>query len=183
MAEGMTTREIAGSGSAHRTYIDYIDRTREFYLAAGFGNPYRWAHHQDAPFTALTKPLSESRIALITTAAEYDPARGDQGPHAPYNKGAKFHAVYTDAIDPPPDLRISHIGYDRANTVPEDLNAYFPVRQLQECVTEGRIGGIPERVYGVPTLRSQRSTIERDAPEVLRLCREDGVDAAVLIAV
>ena len=46
-----------------------------------------------------------------------------------------------------------------------------------------RIGSLPQRFYGVPTLRSQRSTVERDAPEILRLCREDGVDVAVLTAV
>jgi hypothetical protein len=168
---------------SHKLYIDYIERTRAHYLAEGFNNPYQWAHFDDVPFTRPAKPLTQSRIALVSTAARYQPDKGDQGPHAPYNKGAKFHAVYTDAIDPPPDLRISHIGYDRANTVPADLNAYFPLQQLRESVVAGRIGGIPDRFYGVPTLRSQRSTIERDAPEVLRLCREDGVAAAVLVAV
>lgn len=183
MAEGIPARGIEGSGSAHRTYIDYIDRTREFYLAAGFGNPYRWAHHEDAPFTPLAKPLSESRIGLITTAAEYDPAKGDQGPHAPYNAGAKFYSIYTRPSDIDPDLRISHIGYDRDNTVPEDINAYFPLKALRQCAAEGRIGSVAPRFYGLPTLRSQRRTTERDAPEMLRLLREDGVDAAVLVAV
>ncbi len=182
----MTTEATAPETSvdlSHKLTIDYIERTRAHYLAEGFNNPYVWAHFDEVPFTRPQKPLAQSRVALISTAARYQPDKGDQGPHAPYNKGAKFHAVYTDAFDPPPDLRISHIGYDRANTVPEDLNAYFPLRQLRECVAEGRIAGIPERFYGVPTLRSQRSTIERDAPEVLQLCREDGVDVAVLTAV
>jgi hypothetical protein len=183
MAEGKTARGIEGYGSAHRTYIDYIDRTREFYLAAGFGNPYRWAHHEDAPFTPLTRPLSECRIGLITTAAEYDPAKGDQGPHAPYNAGAKFYAIYSRASDSDPDLRISHIGYDRENTVPEDINAYFPLKALRQCAAAGTIGAVGPRFHGLPTLRSQRKTTERDAPEILRLLREDEVDAALLVAV
>jgi hypothetical protein len=33
----------------------------------------------------------------------------------------------------------------------------------------------------VPTLRSQRLTTERDAPRILDMCREDGVDAAILV--
>jgi hypothetical protein len=31
-------------------------------------------------------------------------------------------------------------------------------------------------------LRSQRLTVERDAPEILALAREDRVDAAILVA-
>ena len=183
----MTTVERVSDAAqvdrTHKTFIDYIERTRAHYLREGFNNPYQWAYHDDAPFTRLQKPLAASRVAVITTAARFQPEKGDQGPHAPYNKGAKFHAVYTAPIDVVPDLRISHIGYDRANTVPDDLDAYLPLARLQEYAAEGRIGSLAPRFYGVPTLRSQRATTERDAPELLRLCREDEVDVAVLTAV
>ena len=183
----MTTTEIPNEPVAvdrtHKTFIDYIEKTREHYISQGFDNPYAWAYHQDVPFARLEKPLSECRAAVITTAARHQPDKGDQGPHAPYNKEAKFHAVFTDPTDRPADLRISHIGYDRANTVPDDIDAYFPLARLKEFVAEGRIGSLPPRFYAVPTLRSQRSTVERDAPEIVRLCREDGVDIAVLTAV
>ena len=33
-----------------------------------------------APFQPLKKPLAKSRVTIITTAAPYDPAKGDQGP-------------------------------------------------------------------------------------------------------
>lgn len=167
----------------HRTYVDYIERTRAHYLAEGFGNPYAWAYFDDVPFTLTTRPVRESRVGLITTAAEFDPTKGDQGPHAPYNNDAKFKRVYARSIDSGPDLRISHIGYDRANTVPADLNAYFPLAHLRDFAREGRIGGLAARFYGLPTLRSQRATIERDGPEILAMCREDGVEVAVLPAV
>lgn len=168
---------------SRRTFIDYIDRTRAYYLAEGYNNPYQWAHFDHVPFTPLAKPLAEARVALVTTAAPYQPDKGDQGPRAAYNYDAKFTRVYTLPVEPPPDLRISHVGYDRAHTVPEDINAYFPLVLMQTLVREGRIGGMPERFYGVPTLRSQRATIARDAPEILQLCQEDRVDAAVLPAV
>ena len=38
---------------------------------------------------------SECRVALITTAAPYQPDKGEQGPGAPYNSAAKFYAVYS----------------------------------------------------------------------------------------
>jgi hypothetical protein len=161
--------------------IRYIDRSRAYYLALGYDNPYRWAHNQDAPFAALTKPVARSRVALITTAAPLKPDAGDQGPWAPYNASAKFTEVYWMPIDPPPDLRISHLGYDRKHTSAEDINAYFPLQRLKEAADAGRIGEFNGRFYGVPTLRSQRLTIERDAPQILDLCREDGIEAAVIV--
>ncbi len=36
--------------------ICYIQRTREYYLALGYDNPYRWAHFADAPFTLRSGP-------------------------------------------------------------------------------------------------------------------------------
>jgi hypothetical protein len=160
--------------------IRYMDRTREYYQTLGF-SPYRWAHFTDAPFTALSTPLARARVALITTAAPFQPEAGDQGPRASYNASAKFYQVYSGPVDSKPDLRISHVGYDRANTVPEDLNAYFPLARLQEAVAAGRIGSLAPRFHGAPTNRSHRVTMETDAPELLRRCREDGADAVVLV--
>jgi D-proline reductase (dithiol) PrdB len=174
---------ISNVDRSHRTFVDYIERTRAHYLIEGFNNPYRWSYFDDVPFTPMAKPAREARIALITTAAPYQPDKGDQGPHAPYNNDAKFQDVYTMPVEPPPDLRISHIGYDRANTVPEDINAYFPLAQMKEFVRQGKIGAIPPRFYAVPTLRSQRKTIEVDAPAIVEWAREDGVDAALIVGV
>jgi D-proline reductase (dithiol) PrdB len=89
--------------------------------------------------------------------------------------------VYSAPVESKPDLRISHVGYDRANTVPEDLDAYFPLGRLQEAVAAGRIGGLTPRFHGAPANRSHRVTMETDAPELLRRCREDAADAAVLV--
>jgi len=160
--------------------IRYMDRTREYYQALGFA-PYRWAHFTDAPFATLRVPLARARVALITTAAPFQPEAGDQGPRAPYNAAAKFYQVYSGPVDGKPDLRISHVGYDRANTVPEDIDAYFPLGRLREAVAAGRLGSLTPRFHGAPTNRSHRVTMETDAPELLRRCREDGADAVVLV--
>jgi hypothetical protein len=157
-----------------------MERTREYYQTLGF-SPYRWAHFTDAPFAPLNTPLSRARVALITTAAPFQPEAGDQGPTAAYNAGAKFYTVYSAPVDRVPDLRISHVGYDRANTVPDDLDAYVPLARLREAAAAGRIGGLTPRFHGAPTNRSHRVTMETDAPELLRRCREDGADAAVLV--
>ena len=164
----------------HDVPIQYIQRTRDYYLALGFG-AYRWAHFNDVPFTRLNMPLVKARVALITTAAPYQPGVGDQGPGARYNAAAKFYKVYSDATDSVPDLRISHVGYDRKHTTAEDPNTWFPLARLHEAVKAGRIGALTPRFHGAPTNRSQRVTMETDAPELLRRCREDGADVALLV--
>jgi len=155
-------------------------RTRDYYLALGYGNPYRWAHFVEVPFTPLRTPLSRARLALITTAAPFQPEAGDQGPRAPYNATAKFYQVYSASTESMPDLRISHVGYDRKHTSAADIHAYFPLARLKEAVATGRIGALAPRFHGAPTNRSHRAT-ETDAAELLRRCREDGADAVVLV--
>jgi len=161
--------------------IRYIDRSRAYYLSLGFGNPYRWAHFDDVPFTPLAKPLSATRVGLVSTAAPLNPGAGDQGPWAAYNASAKFTEVYTLPIEPEPDVRISHLGYDRKHTSAEDHNSYFPLARLKEAAAAGRIGALNERFIGVPTLRSQRITMEQHATAVLDTCRTDGIEAAVIV--
>ena len=161
--------------------IPYMQRTREYYRAIGYDTPYRWAHNTSAPFQPLTKPLAKARIALITTAARFDPSKGDQGPGAPYNGAAKFFSVYDGDSTKDHDLRISHIAYDRAHTAATDLNTWFPLAQLRSKAAEGRIGSLGPRFFGAPTNRSHRVTMETDAPEILARAKADNVDAAVLV--
>ena len=161
--------------------IAYMQRTREYYQAIGYTTPYRWAHHTEVPFTALVKPLAQARVTLITTAAPYQPGKGDQGPGAAYNGGAKFYQVYSGDVSRPHDTRISHVAYDRKHTAATDSGTWFPLPQLLRLAALGRIGAAGPRFFGAPTNRSQRVTIETDAPEILARCREDAIDAAVIV--
>src|SRR5690349_17944349 len=163
--------------------LEYMRRTREYYLALGYDNPYRWAHYIDAPFQPLKKKLSDSTLALISTAAPYQPDKGDQGPGAAYNGGAKFYTVYSGDTAVDHDLRISHIGYDRTHTAATDSNTWFPLPALRRAAATGRIGEIAPRFHGAPTNRSHRVTLETDCPELLARCREDRIDAAIIVAV
>jgi D-proline reductase (dithiol) PrdB len=161
--------------------IPYMARTRDYYAAIGYTTPYRWAHYVGAPFQPLRRPLSQSRVTIVTTAAPFDPAKGDQGPGAKYNGGAKFYSVYDGDTSKTHDLRISHIAYDRIHTSAEDSGTWFPLPQLLRLASERRIGEVAPRFFGAPTNRSQRVTIETDAPDILARCQADRVDAAVLV--
>jgi hypothetical protein len=165
----------------HDVPIPYMQRTRDYYVKLGYDTPYRWAHFTEVPFTPLARPLAQARVALITTAAPYQPGAGDQGPGAKYNAAAKFYKVYSDSTESVPDLGISHVGYDRKHTTAEDSNTWFPLSRLHEAVKAERIGALTPRFHGAPTNRSHRVTMETDAPELLQRCREDGADVALLV--
>jgi hypothetical protein len=158
--------------------IPYIARTRDYYAALGYPAPYRWAEHADVPFQPLTKALSGSRVALITTAALKQPGQGNQGPGAPYNGAAKFFRVYSAETAADTALGINHVAIDFKHTTAEDQGSFFPLAALRRS---GRIGAVAPRFHGVPTNRSQRVTSAEYAPDVLARCREDGMDAAILV--
>ena len=161
--------------------VRYMERTRSYYLGLGYDNPYVWAHYIDAPFTPLKKPLNQSILGLITTAVPFDASKGNQGPGAPYNAAAKFYQPYQHSIDGDIDLRIAHVGIDRNNANMEDMPCWFPLSAAQQAVKAGRILALSPHFYGLPTNRSQRHTLEIDAPIILDMLRADHVEVAVLI--
>ena len=161
--------------------IPYMQRLRDYYLALGYDNPYQWAAYSDVPFTKLKKPLAESKIGLITTAAPHKDGAGDQGPKAPYNAAAKFYKVYTGNIDEVDFLGISHVGYDRKHSTAEDINSFFPLEALKRAKLAGRVGQLSTRFYGAPTNRSQATTIRQDCSDLLNLVQKDGVDIVLLV--
>lgn len=160
--------------------IDYIPRSHAYYSAQGY-KPYQWAQFDEVPFLQPAKPLQDSRVVLLTTAAPVHPDAGDQGPGAAYNADAKFFEVFTQPLDPTPDLRISHIGYDRKHCRAQDPNTWLPVHALQAAAADGVIGEIVEELIGVPTNRSQRATLEQDAPAALTQCQRLNADVALLV--
>jgi hypothetical protein len=167
--------------ASHDVPIPYLQRIRDYYQALGYGAPYEWAHYSEVPFRRLGKPLSDCQVTIITTAAPYQPDKGDQGPGAPYNAAAKFYAVYSGDTAKDHDLRISHIAIDRKHTTGEDAATYFPLNELRQRAASGRIGSLARRFHGAPTNRSHRVTLGVDCPEIVARCKADGVDAAILV--
>ena len=155
-------------GISHRSYVSYIDKSREYYRASGYERPYRWAHYEDAPFAPLTKPLSQSRIGVVTTA--------DRAPGAAPRATKLFAAPNSES-----GRLFTEKSWDHEATHTNDPETYLPLARLAEHVDVGRVGSLSPRFYGVPTDYSQRLTLEQDAPQVEAWMRGDGVDIALLV--
>lgn len=174
-----TTRQSRACITMSRP-LPYLERIRSYYLALGYGEPYRWARQSVIPFTRLRCPLEKAAITIVTTASPYQPGKGDQGPGAPYNGEAKFFEVYSMSTDQDPDLRISHIAIDRAHTTAEDMQSWFPLRALRRLVEQGVIGSVGPRFHGLPTDRSITRTGSY-AETIVERCRKDNTDAVLLV--
>jgi D-proline reductase (dithiol) PrdB len=171
----------AGAPDTQDPPVRYMERTRDWYRALGYDNPYVWARYPEVPFTPLRRPLAQARIGLVTTAAPYRPDKGPQGPGAPYNAAAKFFEVYSGETSVDHDLRIAHVTIDRKHASMSDSRCWFPLPALRQAARLGQIGALAPRFHGLPTDRSQRRTNEELAPEILSRCQEDQVDAVVLV--
>ncbi len=153
--------------------VGYMERTRRYYRALGYEEDYVWAHFDEVPFAPLPKPLAQLNVALITTAGPPDGSNRDA-------RGRK--QVWSGDTMNPPQAFDTDVAWDRESTHVDDRETFLPIDAMRKMVARGVIGGLSRRFHHAPTDYSQRKTIEKDAPEILRRLREDGADAALLAA-
>lgn len=160
---------------SHRSHVSYIDKSREYYAAQGYDQPYQWATHQDAPFTPLPKPLSESKIGVVTTS--YFLPEGFE-----YRVPSDLPRLpYVESRTETANLNNQHLFWAKDETHTNDRESFLPLARLDEFVESGRIGSVSDRFYGLPTQYSHRQTEKRDGPRVINWLKEDDVDVALLV--
>jgi D-proline reductase (dithiol) PrdB len=131
--------------------------------------------HDDSPFTPMKKPLSESKLALVTTAGLQ--VRGD----TPFTNNDQSYRVIP-ANTPARDIMQSHtsIGFDRTAFM-RDINVSFPVNRLNELAARGVIGSLSSNFYSfMGALRNPSTIVEKTGPAVAKLLLEEGVEAIFL---
>ncbi len=141
--------------------------------------------HDGANFTAnqtiswapMRKPLSECRIALVSTAGLHlksQPAHNLLDPHG----DASFREIPGDT--PVSELAADHVHYDTSDAN-EDPNCVFPLDRLRELADTGTIGGVAPWHYGfmgfIPDGRLLRDTT---APIVAEKLLAQQTDVVVL---
>ncbi len=125
----------------------------------------------------LRKPLSECRIALVTTAGVHAAADPPFNLRSPIGDPSYRQIPGDASLD---ELRLSHVGYD-IKRVSEDKNAVFPLDRLRELVTEGIIGSAAPRHFSfMGYVAETEPLIRQTAPEVAENLKADGVDLVIL---
>lgn len=151
-----------------------LDRLPELQRKSSLAHPCLL--NDSTPFERLRRPLSGSRLALVTTAGIH--LRAD----APFTPGdPSFRAIPADSL--PSDIVQSHasIGFDRT-AFQRDVNVVFPMDRVREFVARGEIGSLSETYFSF--MGVQRPPYDRllqdTGPEVARRLQTDGVEVVFL---
>ena len=165
-------------------HVKYIDKTRDYYRKAGYSRDYAWAQNDTCAFTPFSKPLSETRIGLVSTAAMVTLGPDGEDLEPVRMMGSSQLEVFSLPSDwPVARIRSTSEDHDRFQTDMADIGAYFPKDLLQQLADEGVIGGFADECWRILPNYSKRKVETVDAPEVLRRAREQNVDAVAITPV
>ncbi len=142
--------------------------------------------HDPIPWADVRKPLSESRVALLSTAGlsmrddePFDmdfershPTKGD-----PSWRGLRASATTGDVV-------ANHLHID-TGYIDRDLNVALPLDRLRELVSDGVVGAMADTHYSVMGYQgNDTSKLEQNsAPEIAAAMRSEEVDVALLAPV
>lgn len=147
-----------------------------------FLKTYRWRRVDPTPWTPLRKPLAESRLALISSAALITPGT-DPFDFSDKGGDVTFRSVPSDCDtcsleDCHPSHHFDHSGLTR------DRNVAFPIDRIRELAERGRIGSVNHRHLTMcGAITAPGRLVKETAPEAARWLVEDGVDVALLVPV
>ena len=128
------------------------------------------------PYTPNRRPLSETTVALVTTAGVH---LRSQEPFNP--EGEKEFRVIPGGVDSA-ELMISHPYYDHADA-DRDVNCVFPIDRLRELAGDGAIAGVGNINVGfMGTSPRLREVYEETAPAIADRVERSKADAIVLTA-
>ncbi len=148
-------------------------------LAKKFTASYDPWKSRDVPWTPVTKPLDKCTIAVVTTAGVH---HRDQEPFDMKDREGDPSYRIIDLKKPLSSLMITHDYYDHADA-DKDINIVFPVERLREFEAEGLIGHVADRHYGFMghiTGRHIPTLMDKKAPEIAKMLKNDSVDAVLL---
>jgi D-proline reductase (dithiol) PrdB len=134
---------------------------------------------EEIPWTEVSKPLDQSRIAVVTTAGVHH--RSQKKFNMTDRHGDPSFRVL-DAVTIEHDYTITHDYYDHRDAE-RDLNVVFPVARLKELQASGCIGALAERLFsfmGHIEGTHIDALIGETAPRVAAMLKQDRVDAVLL---
>jgi D-proline reductase (dithiol) PrdB len=155
----------------------------EFALAVRiFLKAYPWRKIDPVPWSPLTKPLGQCRLALVSSAGFVLPGQ------APFDQSVRGGDYGFREI--PGDIAVRQLtesqrseSFDHSG-IRQDPNLALPIDRLRELAERGRIGSVNRRHLSfMGSITAPGRLVQQTAPAAARLLLEDGVDAALLVPV
>lgn len=173
-------------GPIHQLLFDWQVR--------GYEGSGRNHQYDDVPFAPPTKPVSESRVGVLTSSGHFvegdDPnpfgVEGMTQEEAEQRIGEFLRAapelssIPTDVA--PDELRVRHGGYD-VRSVRHDQEVALPLETMRAFAAEGRIGALSSPMYSFTGATSQGRLRKQALPDWIERVKGDGVDVLLLVPV
>ena len=138
------------------------------------------------PWAAPTKPVAESRVALLTTAGismqsdePFDMATERERRNWGDPSWRKIDAAATSK-----DVDVNHLHID-TSYIERDINVALPLQRLAELVSAGSVGSSAPNHYSIMGFQGDDpSTLQNvSGPEIAKSMHDDKVDLAILAPV
>ena len=142
--------------------------------------------HGPIPWTPFVKPLSEARVALLSTAGismkDDMPFDMDFERKHPTRGDSSFRRLRSDATSA--QIEANHLHID-TGFIERDLNVALPLDRLRELVSQGVVGSMAETHYSIMGFQgSDSSKLENEsAPAIAASMRSEEVDLVLLAPV
>ncbi len=138
---------------------------------------------REIPWTSLSKPLSESTVALISTggiALKTDRPFDQEGERKNPWWGDPSYRIIPQSTRSE-DIRVYHMHID-PSLAEQDLNCLLPIERLEELVKMRKVGrAAPSHYSFMGYLLDPREFLEKSIPAIIEHLRADAVDAVVLM--
>lgn len=165
----MTPLDTTGLAEKHDEWIAFIAETHHG------ANP---RVNDPVPFASLTKPISECRVALLSTAGVH---LDDQEPfHVASVAGDPTLRVIPDDVDLA-RLRFTHTHYD-TSSAQQDPNVVLPIDRLHELVDRGRVESASPVHVGMMGFNPDAAPlVDSLGPAVVDVLTSAEVDVALMV--
>ena len=142
---------------------------------------YPWPTFTETPWTPLRRPLSQARVAIVTTGGLYRPGVDVSFDGDAVAGDASFRAI--PASTDPATLAIAHAHFPHG-PAEADMNTIFPLDLLREAAMAEVIGEVAPTHYSTMGYVVHADELAMvTAPMIAALMREEGVDVALLVPV
>jgi D-proline reductase (dithiol) PrdB len=139
----------------------------------------KFVEFPDSPWTPVTRPASQCRLALVTTSGVHllsQPPFNMKDPSG----DPTFREIPADT--PLENLTITHDYYDHSDA-DKDINIVFPVERVLDLKKFGDIGEVNYRHFsfmGHIANQHIHTLMSATAPRVASALKDDGVDIVIL---
>ena len=157
----------------------FLDRSTKKLVQSWIG----MESQREIPWTPVTKPLSESTVAIISSAGlalKTDRPFDQEGERLNPWWGDPSYRILPRSVTAA-DVNLYHL-HINPHLVDQDINTLFPVERLLALEDGGEIGLSAPRHYSyMGYILQPEQLLNESVPAMIRHMQEDGVDLVLLV--